>query len=349
MIKQVVSIKIIVFAVMLTLCHGRDIQAGALHDAVSAGDIAAVKNLVNEGTPVREPDENGFEPIHLAVRNGRYDIVIFLISSGADVNAKGLQGETPLHLAVQNNRLGIAELLLANHANVNDRDSEGKAPLQYSSGSDMSGMLIKHGAAQTEITGDLKDIETDDRHAGDAIPESKIPDSTNSSDEIDSASGSIETLGYYNAAKLNKNELFMFETEGFKPKEDGYQFMIVVLSLPTARMMPTEAEYAQIKHNRDNPDKLSPIDWIKIYDPDRFSLILPNGYSTKGSLISMWSKYLNWGEGYTLEALNGPVDLKATEEIAVAFIVPENETLFPCKIQLDRDEPVNVIEKLMKP
>ncbi|MFC4589465.1 ankyrin repeat domain-containing protein [Sphaerisporangium corydalis] len=91
----------------------------ALMNAVTSGDVAAVRALLGSGFPVdlRWPLVNGFNDAHTALlvacRDGHTEIVEALLSAGADVNAvEPTFGAVPLHKAVYNGHVEITRLLV---------------------------------------------------------------------------------------------------------------------------------------------------------------------------------------------------------------------------------------------
>ncbi|MEV8630488.1 ankyrin repeat domain-containing protein [Streptosporangium sp. NPDC051023] len=92
----------------------------ALMNAVTAGDVAAVRELLAAGFPVdtRWPVVNGFNDAHTALlvasRDGHTEIVRELLAAGADVNAvEPTFGAVPLHKAVYNGHADITRELVA--------------------------------------------------------------------------------------------------------------------------------------------------------------------------------------------------------------------------------------------
>ncbi|WP_248962178.1 ankyrin repeat domain-containing protein [Sphaerisporangium perillae] len=91
----------------------------ALLNAVTAGDVAKVRELLAAGFPVdtRWPVVNGFNDAHTALlvacRDGHTEIVGELLAAGADVNAvEPTFGAVPLHKAVYNGHADITRLLV---------------------------------------------------------------------------------------------------------------------------------------------------------------------------------------------------------------------------------------------
>jgi len=68
-----------------------------LHDAVSAGDLERVMEIVEaDHRLVHAKDSLDWQPIHEAARAGHYEIVDFLIDHGADLSGMTKYGGTPL-------------------------------------------------------------------------------------------------------------------------------------------------------------------------------------------------------------------------------------------------------------
>ncbi len=63
---------------VLWLAGGAAATAGPLHDAAAAGDIDAVKRLIEAGADVNEQDRFGFTPLDIAALRGYGDIVTLL-------------------------------------------------------------------------------------------------------------------------------------------------------------------------------------------------------------------------------------------------------------------------------
>jgi ankyrin repeat protein len=109
--------------------------------AATVGDTDRLGELLKgNGELVKERNEPGYTPLHVASREGHEAAIRVLIDSGSDVNAVGKPGEdgpiadgrTPLHLAVLNGKSKAAKLLLEKGADPNPADKLGKlTPLHY--------------------------------------------------------------------------------------------------------------------------------------------------------------------------------------------------------------------------
>ncbi len=108
--------------------------------AIVGDDDRLSKLLKGKRELVKERNQAGYTPLHVAVREGHEAAVRTLIDTGADVNAVDVatmesrypDGWTPLHLAVLVRKAKLAKLLLEKGANGNVADGRGKlTPLHY--------------------------------------------------------------------------------------------------------------------------------------------------------------------------------------------------------------------------
>lgn len=132
-----------------------------LHDAVNAGDVARVVELIAQGADVNAYDLFG-TPLHLAAAKGRTGIAVILIDRGADLEAPGEpEGALPLHTAALNGQAQVAALLIDRGAKVDARDAAGRTALMVAAGflhPQMAKLLLANGAnpnAQDGVWGDM--------------------------------------------------------------------------------------------------------------------------------------------------------------------------------------------------
>lgn len=82
-----------------------------LHVAVSWGDSAAVRLLLDNGADINARGEYNMTPLHFAVGRNHPEIVALLVTSGADLLCKDTDGRTPFDWAKTSNRVEIMRLL----------------------------------------------------------------------------------------------------------------------------------------------------------------------------------------------------------------------------------------------
>lgn len=127
----------------------------ALHDAAWQGDEAAVRVLLEQGTPVDvRHGEGGSTPLLFAALRGNLPMIRLLLAHGANINAQNNNGATALHLAAGRRDAALTRLLLDAGADPAKPDSAGLKPLDQAAQS---------GAA--EVAGALLDRLPDDGSA----------------------------------------------------------------------------------------------------------------------------------------------------------------------------------------
>jgi ankyrin repeat protein len=111
----------------------------ALHIASASGRTEIVKALLDAGAQVDVADQDGNEPLHIAVANpANGQIVKDLLNAGARVDAVNNDGMQPIHLAARSAGAGTVRTLLASGAKSDAADSHGLRPLH----------LVAQGGAQ---------------------------------------------------------------------------------------------------------------------------------------------------------------------------------------------------------
>jgi len=95
--------------------------AGPLHDAAKAGETDRVKQLLDQGANIAEPDSAGEPPLLIAALNGKTEVVALLIDRGADIEIRNKGGLTALHAAAYGGNLDTVKLLVEKGASVNDQ------------------------------------------------------------------------------------------------------------------------------------------------------------------------------------------------------------------------------------
>src|SRR5256885_2501152 len=105
--------------------------AGAIHNAVTRGDVTQVAVLLSrDPSLVHSEDAQGLTPLLLAAEKGKGAIVEYLIRNGADVNEKNTElGITALQFAADKGYGDVVTRLIAHNADVNLADKTGFTPL----------------------------------------------------------------------------------------------------------------------------------------------------------------------------------------------------------------------------
>jgi ankyrin repeat protein len=141
----------------LALTLPLEATAGELHDAVRAGDLAAVETLLASGVDIDETDYAVGTALHVAIAQGDESIVGVLIENGADLEAQSeLNGARALHLAADFDERPIIGFLLDHGADIEARDGELRTPLHRAAEAgfnDLVALLIDRGASVNDREG----------------------------------------------------------------------------------------------------------------------------------------------------------------------------------------------------
>ncbi|MGH7144873.1 MAG: ankyrin repeat domain-containing protein [Planctomycetota bacterium] len=121
-----------------------------VHDAAQSGDEKTLEEILkNDPDAVKERDENGWTPLHLAAQFGHLEAVKALVAAHADVNATTPKGWTPLLLAARAGKSKILVFLLQNKADPNAVSQDGNTALYWalkSGDSEAALALVNAGA-----------------------------------------------------------------------------------------------------------------------------------------------------------------------------------------------------------
>ncbi|OPY79824.1 MAG: Phosphocholine transferase AnkX [Syntrophorhabdus sp. PtaU1.Bin058] len=124
--------------------------AGELDDAAMKGDVARVRQLLEQGADVNSGDKLKYTPLHKAAESGYADIVKLLIEKGANVSARTEYKQTPLHrVAGYHGTTQVALMLIQKGADINARDWSQDTPLHIAAecgNTKVAALLIEKGA-----------------------------------------------------------------------------------------------------------------------------------------------------------------------------------------------------------
>lgn len=82
-----------------------------LIEAVRAGEVNTVKELLDAGADVNEPGEQGWTPLNWAAGTGNLELVTLLVEKGADVFKVGRDQRTPQMIALAAGRADVVRRL----------------------------------------------------------------------------------------------------------------------------------------------------------------------------------------------------------------------------------------------
>ncbi len=94
--------------------------AGPLHDAAKSGDVPTVKQLLDQGADIAQPDDSGEPALLIASLAGHPEVVAVLLERGSNIEIRNKGGLTALHAAAYGGNLDVVELLVTKGAAVND-------------------------------------------------------------------------------------------------------------------------------------------------------------------------------------------------------------------------------------
>ncbi len=112
------------------VCVLQAAHAGPLFDAAEQGDVAAVKELLENGAPVENRGRDDATALIASALNGNYEVAEILVEAGAGIMARNSGGYTALHAAAYGGHTDIVRLLLDHGAVLDDRQNRaGQTPL----------------------------------------------------------------------------------------------------------------------------------------------------------------------------------------------------------------------------
>uniref|UniRef100_A0A7S4BD50 Uncharacterized protein n=2 Tax=Chrysotila carterae TaxID=13221 RepID=A0A7S4BD50_CHRCT len=147
-------------------------------DAAKNGDVAALRNFALEQLDAQ--DESGNTPLIWAADAGQLDAVKFLLDAGVNVNTKGYIGGTAVSRASRRGHVDVLDALLASPslACIDEPNEKMQSPLHFAAFKkhrDAVDKLLVHGASTVSLDrkGRTPAEDTSDERIRDAILEAR--------------------------------------------------------------------------------------------------------------------------------------------------------------------------------
>jgi len=132
------------------------VHMAPLHNAVSAGNLAEVRRLVNARANVNARNNDRLTPLMLAAHRGDANVIRYLLSKGANARARQNQNHprTALIYAVEKGNVNSVRALIR-HSNLNVQDGNGRSALTTAASlnkKNLVRMLVRAGAKSNDAT-----------------------------------------------------------------------------------------------------------------------------------------------------------------------------------------------------
>ena len=127
-----------------------------LHNAVSAGNLAEVRRLVNSRANVNARNNDHLTPLMIAAYRGHANVIRYLLNKGANARARQNQNHprTALIYAVEKGNVNSVRALIR-HSNLNVKDGNGRSALTTAASlnkKNLVRMLVRAGAKSNDAT-----------------------------------------------------------------------------------------------------------------------------------------------------------------------------------------------------
>ncbi|XP_027263453.1 ankyrin repeat domain-containing protein 42 isoform X2 [Cricetulus griseus] len=108
----------------------KKVHFGSIHDAVRAGDVKQLSEIVERGVSLNEVDVlHQFTPLHWAAHSGSLECLHWLLWHGADTTQGTTRGWTAAHIAAIRGQDACMQALIINGANLAAQDDRGCTPI----------------------------------------------------------------------------------------------------------------------------------------------------------------------------------------------------------------------------
>ncbi|KAI5193076.1 Ankyrin Repeat Domain-Containing Protein 42 [Manis pentadactyla] len=113
-----------------TPCARKKVHFGSVRDAIQAGDVKQLSEIIEHGASINEVDIlHKFTPLHWAAHSGSLECLHWLLWHGADIAQVTTQGWTAAHIAAIRGQDACMQALTINGANLAAQDDHGCTPL----------------------------------------------------------------------------------------------------------------------------------------------------------------------------------------------------------------------------
>ncbi|XP_063527343.1 ankyrin repeat domain-containing protein 42 isoform X9 [Pongo pygmaeus] len=133
-------------------CSRNKVHFGSIHDAVRAGDVKQLSEIVVRGASINEVDVlHKFTPLHWAAHSGSLEA---LIMNGANLTAQDDRGCTPLHLAATHGHSFTLQIMLRSGVDPSVTDKREWRPVHYAAFHGRLGclqLLVKWGCSIEDV------------------------------------------------------------------------------------------------------------------------------------------------------------------------------------------------------
>ncbi|XP_021572602.1 ankyrin repeat domain-containing protein 42 isoform X1 [Carlito syrichta] len=111
-------------------CANKNVHFGSIHDAVRAGNVKQLSEIVERGASINEVDVlHKFTALHWAAHSGSLECLHWLLWHGADITQVTTRGWTAAHIAAIRGQDACIQALIINGANLTAQDDRGCTPL----------------------------------------------------------------------------------------------------------------------------------------------------------------------------------------------------------------------------